>query len=318
MHELKGNILVTGGTGSLGKAVLNIAKRDKWRSKFAVFSRDETKQNVLKRQFPEHTYILGDVSRYDDISRAVRGYRPDIILHFAAYKQIPAAQNNVYATVETNVRGSQNVIDAALEYGVPHVAASSTDKACEPANVYGSSKNLMEGLFQDANKWKQTNFHLARYGNVVCSNSSVIPLFLKQKEEGNSLTVTRKEMTRFWISLEQAVSLICSSLQLTPGTILVPKAGAMSMESLATYLGGEGDIKEIGIREGEKIHECMVSESESFHTCSYFDGYYHIYPPTGDYENALAPFSYCSNDPSRILAGKEIDLMIEVAKLLGS
>lgn len=306
-------VLVTGATGSLGKALLMRAKENNWNVDFVIFSRDETKQGKLKQQYPEYRYVLGDVAKYNDVKRAMRGV--DLVFHFAAYKQVPSAQNNVPATIETNVIGSQNVVDAAVECGVEKVVASSTDKACQSVNVYGQSKAVMEAIFQHGNTLGDTTFHLARYGNVICSNSSVIPLFEKQAKEGGPLTVTHQDMTRFWISLDRAVDLVLHALNQTPGTIVVPKAGAMSVYEVAkavanmyfdTTIDVTGDskyykftlpvtseIKITGIRAGEKIHEAMVSDAESFYVHQDEEHFY-INPPTSEVINHDY-FSYTSD-----------------------
>lgn len=321
---MEGKILITGGTGSLGKATLLTAERENWPAKFVIFSRDETKQGNLRKRFPQHQYILGDVAKESDINSAVRGTRPDIILHYAAYKQVPAAQNNVNATIETNVIGSQNVVNAALEYGVKQVVASSTDKACESVNAYGSSKHLMECVFQDANKWGLTTFHLARYGNVVSSNASVIPFFMEQIARGGPITVTDKRMTRFWISLAEAVQLIQSALRQKPGIIVVPKAPAMSVWQLAEYMRYEYGsteiiIEDVGIRPGEKIHESMVSEAESFHTEDHHAALcFFIHPPTSGFKSWGVPFSYTSDQPQSWLTWVDMKKLIETSKGLGS
>lgn len=299
-------ILITGGTGSLGRAFVASLPQD-CATEVVIFSRDETKQGLLRQQYPQFTYVLGDVAKYRDVSRAMRGV--DVVYHFAAYKQVPSAQNNVPATIETNIIGSQNIVDAAIAHGVKQVVASSTDKSTSPANAYGASKYLMEAIFQNGNKYGATTFHLTRYGNVICSNASVIPLFLKQKAAGGPLTVTRKEMTRFWLTLDQAVNNVHMALNYDPGTVLVPKAPAMSMGHLAELIGGGLPVEEIGIRPGEKIHEAMVSEAESFHTLD-IGSFYLIYPPTGKVYNDKAPFSYTS-DKAPILSDEKMLQYIE-------
>lgn len=301
---LDNRILITGGTGSLGRALLKRLASLGITSGVTILSRDETKQGSLRSKYPDHKYILGDVAKFRDVKRAFRDI--DLVFHFAAYKQVPSAQNNVPATIETNILGSLNVVDAALECGVKQVVASSTDKACAPVNAYGASKYLMECIFQDANKHDATTFHLARYGNVVGSNASVIPLFFRLQEQGKPVTVTVPEMTRFWITLDTAVDLVFRALNCAPGAIVVPKAKAMSMRRLATMFSS--NVKVIGIRPGEKVHEAMVSEAESFHTVT-GDDYFYIYPP---YSGALhdEPFSYTS-DTCEQLTEMEMQEMID-------
>lgn len=300
-------VLITGGTGSLGTAVLSRAKRENWNTEFVILSRGETKQSQVRSKYPEHTYVLGDVSKLRDLQRVISGV--DVVLHFAAYKQVPSAQNNVPATVETNVIGSQNVVDAAIQAGVEKVVASSTDKSTSPANCYGASKYLMETIFQNANNYSNnTTFHLARYGNVISSNASVIPLFQRQAASGGPLTVTSKEMTRFWITLDDAIDLILLALEIDPGTIVVPKAKAFSIFELAKLIGPECSIIETGVRPGEKIHEAMVSPSESFHT-NEFEDHFEIRPPYAGTFNDSS-FEYTS-DKAVQLKPEEMQAMID-------
>lgn len=303
-------VLITGGTGSLGQALLQRAAEEHWTTEFVILSRDETKQAQLKARYPQHTYLLGDVAKYRDVRRAMLDV--DLVFHFAAYKQVPAAQNNVPATIETNILGSQNVADVAVELGVKQVVATSTDKASEPVSFYGASKAAMEAIFQDANKYGKTTFHLARYGNVIASNASVIPLFKRQAAAGGPLTLTNMDMTRFWITLDQAVTLVLYALTLKPGTIVVPKAPAMSIYRVARLIGGTLPIVDIGIRPGEKIHESMVAQAESFHTAE-DDAHYYIHPPTTHYRNSTAPFKYTS-DIARQLTDDEMRAMIALTE----
>jgi UDP-N-acetylglucosamine 4,6-dehydratase len=292
------NILITGGTGSLGTALV---KRLYGTCNITILSRDEAKQGKMKANFPECTYVIGDVANYEDIELAFKDI--DVVYHFAAYKQVPSAQNNVMSTIKTNVYGSWNVAKASIKAGVAQVVASSTDKACQPVNLYGVSKSAMESIFQDANKYSDTTFHLARYGNVICSSASVIPLFQRQAAQGGPLTVTHAEMTRFWISIETALDLIQHALTAPPGVIVVPAADAMEIVEVAEAIGKGLAIEEIGIRPGEKIHEYMVSKAESFHTEIIFDFddvkdigvLYYIYPPTAQFRNNDAPFEYRSD-----------------------
>lgn len=312
---LEGKVLITGGTGSLGKAVLARAERESWPAEFTIFSRDETKQNILKQKYPQHGFVLGDISRYNDLKRAMRGV--DIVLHFAAYKQIPMAQNNINATIQVNVIGSQNVVDAAIDTGVRQVVATSTDKAMSPENAYGCAKKMMEYIFQDANKYNATTFHLARYGNVLLSNQSVAVLFKKQKAAGGPLTITDRRMTRFFLSLDQAIDLILLALNTTPGNIVVPKAPSTYIYQLAEVIGNGLPVVETGIRAGEKLDEGMVSESESFYVEEDEDHFY-IHPPTDEYRNPDAPFSYMSNNPVRYITNEELAEMIaETERLYG-
>jgi UDP-N-acetylglucosamine 4,6-dehydratase len=299
-------ILVTGGTGSLGRAVLKRANEEKWNSEFVIFSRDETRQGQLKSQYPQYEYFLGDIADYRDVYRAMRR-RIDVVFHFAAYKQVPSAQNNVPATINTNIVGSQNVVDAALEAGVRHVVAASTDKACEPVNLYGISKAAMEALFQHANRYNETAFHLARYGNVVCSNASVIPLFERQAAAGGPLTITHPDMTRFWITLDDAINLVLEAYNQPPGVIVVPKASGMSLMDTAAAVGPDLERKIIGIRAGEKIHESLVSGAESFFAKE--DSSHFFVYPFGSPVMRQTPFTYTS-DTAHQLTADELRAMV--------
>lgn len=294
--------LITGGTGSLGRA---LTTRLYGKADITIFSRDETKQGLMRREFPDCRYILGDVAELKELERAFTDQ--EIIFHFAAYKVVPSAQNNVAAAIKTNVTGSQNVIDAAITSGVRQVVASSTDKSCASINAYGASKYLMECLFQDANKYERTTFHLARYGNVIGSNASVIPMFQQQANKGGPLTVTNKEMTRFWITIQTAVDLILKALKAEPGVIVVPKAKALGIMDVARIVGNGLPIVETQIRAGEKIHEAMVNLTESFHTKEY-EEVFHIYPPTGQLLNSI-PFEYTSDKAEQLTDEELLEMM---------
>jgi len=310
-------ILITGGTGSLGEAVLKRAEKAAWDVEFVVFSRGESKQSEMKRRYPYHRFVLGDVSRSEDLERAMNGV--DIIFHFAAYKQVPAAQVNVSTAFTTNILGSQNVARVAVQRQVEHVVASSTDKASAPINAYGVSKAAMEHLFQEANAWGDTSFTLARYGNVIGSTGSVIPLFIRQMKEHKPITITSREMTRFWITLDQAVDLIVASVMSANGTVIVPKAPAMSMETLAqgfAELAGT-EVQDIGIRPGEKIHESMIHQAESIHTLDHED-FFHILDPTQvrhGQENSVL-FEYTSDKPKVVWGWKDMEEVLTAEGLL--
>lgn len=290
-------VLITGGTGSLGRAVLRRAEREQWNTEFVIFSRDETRQSQLKAEYPKYEYFLGDISNPNDVFRAMRR-KIDVVFHFAAYKQVPSAQNNVPATINTNIAGTQIVVDAALNAGVKHVIASSTDKACEPVNLYGVSKAAMEAIFQHANRYRETAFHLARYGNVVCSNASVIPLFERQIKAGGPVTITHPDMTRFWITIDTAIDLILAAYSQPPGVIVVPKAKAMSVSDTAKALGPNTPQVVVGIRAGEKIHESLIGASESSFTRQDAKHFY-VYPYGSGVQND-EQFTYTSANAPRL------------------
>lgn len=260
-------ILVTGGTGSFGKKFIEVMLKEFTPSKLIVFSRDEQKQHEMRqRGFSDDKlrYFIGDVRDYERLRRAFDGV--DYVVHAAALKQVPACEYNPMEAVKTNILGSSNVIDAALDTNVHRVVALSTDKAVSPINLYGATKLAAEKLFVQSNAYaggKKTRFSCVRYGNVVGSRGSVVPLFIHQREKG-VITVTDKRMTRFWISLEQGVRFVIRCLeQMHGGEVFVPKIPSMTVSDLAKALAPKAKIKYIGIRPGEKLHEALISEDEA-------------------------------------------------------
>ena len=260
-------ILITGGTGSFGKKFIEIMLEEHAPAKLIVFSRDEQKQHEMRQMGFAHEnlrYFIGDVRDYDRLRRAFDGV--DYVIHAAALKQVPACEYNPMEAVKTNILGSSNVIDAALDAGVERVVALSTDKAVNPINLYGATKLAAEKLFVQSNAYaggKKTRFSCVRYGNVVGSRGSVVPLFLRQRESG-VITVTDKRMTRFWISLEQGVHFVIRCLdQMHGGEVFVPKIPSMTVSDLARAMAPKAKIEYIGIRPGEKLHEALISEDEA-------------------------------------------------------
>lgn len=270
-----------------------MATNENWPCEFTVFSRDEVKQSELRHEFSNHRFILGDVRDYDWLQLAMRGN--DLVIHAAAYKQVPTAEVNAGEAIEVNVIGSRNIARAAVYNNIPRVIGISTDKACAPVNCYGETKALMERMFQQACLWGDTEFHLVRYGNVLGSRGSVVPLFRQQAREGY-VTVTDPEMTRFWLTLKDAVNLVtrCYSKSLPPGTILIPKCPASSMQALAECF--TPNIRVTGVRAGEKKHEQLVNKSEAMHTDDIGE-YYLIHPAyTLHKGNLPADFEYRSDN----------------------
>ncbi len=262
---LRGRIFLTGGTGSLGTALMTLARDEDWDCEFTVYSRDEVKQSQIRNEFKLNKFVLGDVRDYDWLQLAMRGH--DLVIHAAAYKQVPTAEVNAGEAIEVNVIGSRNIARAAVFNNIPRVIGISTDKACAPVNCYGETKALMERIFQQACMWGNTNFHLVRYGNVLGSRGSVVPLFTEQAKRG-FVTVTDPSMTRFWLTLKDAIKLVtdCYSMDDSPGTILIPKCPASSMQALAECFVTAEHVKVTGVRAGEKYHEQLVNKSEAIHT----------------------------------------------------
>jgi UDP-N-acetylglucosamine 4,6-dehydratase len=260
-------VLVTGGTGSFGKKFIEIMLREYHPAKLIVYSRDELKQHEMRSAGYDHPslrYFIGDVRDQQRLIRAFNGV--DIVIHAAALKQVPACEYNPMEAIKTNILGSSNVIEAALDAGVKKVLALSTDKAVNPVNLYGATKLCAEKLFVQSNTYaagSATRFSCVRYGNVVGSRGSVVPLFLKQRQNGK-VTITDERMTRFWISLEQGVRFVirCAE-QMYGGEVFVPKIPSMKMVDLARAVAPDAELDVIGIRPGEKLHEVLISEDEA-------------------------------------------------------
>ena len=276
------SILVTGGTGSFGKKFISRIFKQYKPKDVIVYSRDELKQFEMRELFPTEKfpirYFIGDVRDRDRLYRITHSV--DYIVHAAALKQVPTAEFNPFETVKTNILGAQNVIEAALENDVKKVVALSTDKACNPINLYGATKLASDKMFAAANHWQgshHTTFAVVRYGNVVGSRGSVVPFFLKKKEEG-VLPITDERMTRFWITLDQSVQFVLDSLKrMKGGELFVPKIPSMNIMDLAKAIAPKVKTKIIGIRPGEKIHEVMISSDDAINTLE-FDTYFVIQP----------------------------------------
>ena len=281
------SILITGGTGSLGQALVKhiLETRNEEFSKIIVFSRDEQKQYQMSLEFPENKfpqmrYFIGDVRDLSRLTMAMKGV--DYVIHAAAMKHVPIAEYNPMECIKTNINGAENVINAALETGVKKVVALSTDKACAPINLYGATKLASDKLFVAANNitgWNPITFSVVRYGNVMGSNGSVIPYFLKKKEEG-ILPITDPKMTRFNISLEGGVNMVMHALDNAwGGEIFIPKIPSYNILDVANAIGPECEKPIVGIRPGEKIHEEMITSSDSYYTWD-LGKYYTILPAT--------------------------------------
>jgi len=262
-------VLVTGGTGSFGKKFTETLLRQQRPKKLIIFSRDELKQHDMRLQFPEKEnpslrFFIGDVRDPNRLERAFHGV--DIVIHAAALKQVPACEYNPFEAIQTNVMGAKNIIDAAIDQGVKRVVALSTDKAVNPVNLYGATKLCAEKLFVQGNAYAAgggTRFSCVRYGNVVGSRGSVIPLFQEQRKKGK-ITITDARMTRFWITLDQGVHLVIRAAeQMHGGEVFVPKIPSMNVMDLAGAVAAGCKIETIGIRPGEKLHEVLISEDEA-------------------------------------------------------
>lgn len=272
MSHLDGaSVLITGGTGSLGKSLITYLLNETKVRRIAVFSRDELKQQRLRNDFNDDSrlrWFIGDIRDLDRLKRAFHDV--DFIIHAAALKQVDTGEYNPMEFIKTNVLGSQNVIDAAIEAGVKRVVALSTDKASSPINLYGATKLTADKLFVAANNYSYsygTTFSVVRYGNVMGSRGSVIPFFQELAKEEKPLPITDLRMTRFWISINEAVKFVVESLQMmTGGELYVPRIPSMKIVDLARAVSPSSKIYEIGMRPGEKLHEEMISADDSRRT----------------------------------------------------
>ncbi|WP_289242878.1 UDP-N-acetylglucosamine 4,6-dehydratase (inverting) [uncultured Campylobacter sp.] len=282
------NILITGGTGSFGKKYTQILLKNYKPNKIIIYSRDELKQYEMASEFSHSSmrYFIGDVRDESRLNTAMNGV--DFVIHAAAMKHVPIAEYNPMECIKTNIHGAQNVINASLKNGVEKVIALSTDKACDPVNLYGATKLASDKLFIAANNiagQSPTRFSVVRYGNVVGSRGSVVPLFKKLIENGaKELPITDERMTRFWITLEDGVKFVLKNFErMHGGELFIPKIPSMKITDLAATLAPNLPIKLIGIRPGEKLHEIMISADDALHSLE-FDDHYVITPSIRFYD----------------------------------
>jgi UDP-N-acetylglucosamine 4,6-dehydratase/5-epimerase len=310
-------VLVTGGTGSFGKKFVEIMLREYRPKRLVIFSRDELKQHDMRSSGFDHPslrYFIGDVRDPGRLQRALAGVT--VVVHAAALKQVPACEYNPFEAIQTNIMGGRNVIDAAIDQGVRRILALSTDKAVNPINLYGATKLCAEKMFVQANAYagaQETRFSCARYGNVVGSRGSVIPVFLEQRKRGR-ITITDPRMTRFWLTLERGVRVVVRCIeQMHGGEIFVPKIPSMRIVDLAETIAPDCAIECIGIRPGEKLHEVLVSEDEARNALETEDMY--IIQPSHSWwsrENWMAGkplaegFRYASDTNDVWLTGREL------------
>jgi len=319
---IKGKVvLITGGTGSFGTAFVRRLLEEHEPATVRIYSRDELKQYDQQRLFNDDRrlrFLLGDVRSLERLTQATRGC--DVIIHAAALKQVPACEYNPFEAVQTNVFGAENLVSAAIANDVPRVLALSTDKAVNPVNLYGATKLCAEKIVSQGNAYaaeSTARFATVRYGNVVGSRGSVIPLFKQQAETG-VLTITDEGMTRFWITLDQAVDFVLDCLRrMAGGEIFVPKLPSMRVQDIAEALAPHCERRVIGIRPGEKVHEVMLTEDEARHA-SEFDDHFRIHPSFPFWEvkfekgGELPPgFRYSSDQNDTWLSPDDIRAMAE-------
>ena len=318
MSQLMGSsILITGGTGSFGQAFVRYALDHLDPKRIAVLSRDELKQYDMKALFESDRrlrWFLGDIRDRERLNRAMKGI--DYVVHAAALKQVDTAEYNPFEFVKTNVLGSQNVIDACIDAGVKKVVALSTDKASSPINLYGATKLTADKLFVSANNYSQvgsTAMAVVRYGNVMGSRGSVIPFFLSQVSSNQPLPITDRRMTRFWITLDQAVQFVVDSFdQMQGGELYVPRIPSMKLMDLVEVIAPGYPYRETGIRPGEKLHEEMISAEDSSRTVRLDDRYlvmptiseWGFVPVAGD--KVEPGFSYRSDSNDQWLSAEDL------------
>lgn len=323
MPDLSGKtILITGGTGSFGRALTRCLLDEFDPAAVRILSRDEWKQSQMRADFsddPRLRFLIGDVRDLDRLRLAFRGV--DLVVHAAALKQVPACEYNPFEAVQTNVIGAENVLRAAIDVGVPKVVALSTDKAVNPANLYGATKLCAEKVFVQAQAYASdttTRFACVRYGNVVGSRGSVVLLFLEQAKSG-VLTITDERMTRFWITLEQSVYFVLSRVEVMQGgEVFIPKIPSMKVTDIADLIAPEADRKVIGIRPGEKIHESLLMRDEARHAVEIEDSFVilPLLPVAADHGGTPLPdgFEYRSDNNPTWLTPEEFLEAVEQLK----
>ena len=309
-------IMITGGTGSFGKKCVEVLLKKGPPRKLIIFSRDELKQQEMQQQFtdPCLRFFIGDVRDRDRLYRAMNGV--DAIIHAAALKQVPACEYNPFEAVKTNILGAVNIIDAAIDTGVQRVIAVSTDKAVNPINLYGATKLCAEKLFVHGNAYAgsgETRFSCARYGNVIGSRGSVIPMFLQQRSTG-VITVTDDRMGRFWITLDQGVEFVLKCLaNMHGGEIFVPKIPSMNIMDLVAAIAPDCKIEITGVRAGEKLQEVLISPDESRNALEFPDMFViqpsHPWWEKGNWDEGRPlpdGFSYSSDNNPQQLTAEEL------------
>ena len=317
------SLLITGGTGSLGNALSKYLLENTGLRRLIIYSRDELKQHEMRQRFgadKRMRFFIGNVRDLERMRRAFNGV--DYVIHAAALKQVPAAEYNPFECIKTNVLGAQNVIEAALDCGVKRLVALSTDKACNPINLYGATKLCSDKVFIAANSYAGeggTTYSVVRYGNVVGSRGSVVPLFAKQRGTGE-LTITNPDMTRFLITLDQGVQFVLQSLKnMVGGELFVPKISACSVADMAHVLAPGCKWNTIGLRPGEKIHEVLIPADESRNVLE-FDNHYVIQPIQSFWGNKIGilggvscseGFVYASNCNSETLSEDELKVLLK-------
>lgn len=291
---LTGNVLITGGAGAMGRAIIQRATKENWDCNITIYSKDVMKHHLIKKSYPKVGAIVGDIRDFTTLSNAMVG--KDLVLHLAAQKHIPEAEYYTIDNYEINVGGSLNICMAAFQLRIPQVLGISTDKVCHSANAYGASKFLMEKIFTEYSRLpSDTSYNLVRFGNVLESTGSVIEVWRQAVSNFQPVKMTDPAMTRFFLSPQQAVTAAMKSLDLDSGDIYIPKMKALSIGKLAEYILGEGyEIERVPLRPGEKINETLLTLEECRKAMPFQDSFV-LHPTTSDFHNpyhfTLQPFS---------------------------
>lgn len=322
------SILVTGATGSFGKRFIKTALEQHDVKRLVVFSRDELKQFEMQQTYnsPKLRYFLGDVRDKERLNRALDGV--EIVIHAAAMKQVPASEYNPMEAIKTNIIGAENIVNCCINQGIERVIALSTDKAANPANLYGATKLCSDKLFVAGNALSgrhRTRFSVVRYGNVIGSRGSVIPFFMQKRVEG-VLPITDERMTRFWITLDQGVKFVIDSLtRMDGGEVFVPKIPSMNIMNVAQVVAPECKTNVIGIRPGEKLHEIMITQDDAINVAEFDDHF--VIQPAANWWNAkeyLAEkggkpvaenFHYSSDNNTHWMTNEELSALLKIEKI---
>ena len=316
-------VLITGGTGSFGRAYVNYLLAKPRPPVIRIFSRDEFKQYQMQQELPAKSarkvrFLLGDVRDKDRLLRATQG--ADVVIHAAALKQVPLGEYNPFEPIKTNILGTQNMVEAVLDTGVKKAVLISSDKAVYPVNLYGATKMCAEKLFVQGNVYAgkvRGVFSVVRYGNVLGSRGSVVPIFKQQKKTG-VVTITDPKMTRFWITLEQACKFVDKAVvNMQGGEIFIPKIPSIKIADLAKAIAPRAKLKSVGVRPGEKLHEVLINEEESLRLQEYRD-YYTIAPQFPFWEGEKAknsggrkkPFTYRSDENDNWLTRQQLQRLL--------
>jgi len=300
------NLFVTGGAGTFGHALAKRRKKEEWTGKLTVYSTDTMKHEKMRREYPDINFVQGDIRNSDTLYNSMVGH--DIVIHAAAVKVIPASEYNTVDTIDVNINGTLTVCAMAIQANIKHVLNISTDKAAHAANAYGSTKYLTEKIVQEyARQGFETQYHLVRFGNVLESNGSVVEAWKKRVEAGLPILITNPQMTRFWLSPNQAVGYAIEALNLESGHVYIPVLPALSIGKLAEYTVGDVDKEEISVRPGEKINETLLTLEETFYV-TFHGNHYDLSPITDDRGVALEePYT---SDGAEELTKKELTALL--------